>query len=350
MKLLPISTALATPALFATVLSAQTFVDDLAGTVSAMNINLTIRETVGGNRLTDEQVQRLQTRGVTIPLAITYDTTFTPGQAASAVRNPSAWDITRGNNYVERVSSRTNSEGNLVVTAEGSHRINVTRFTNATLLQDLVGTDRLDSARGYRLVAVRFETSVPEVVYNNGTYLTVVNDGLYFFAERGADDPAPIFLGAENDRYDYEQVIDFESFETVEQGSYTDTFTGTEQGFAYDVLSDAYRGVALAEISIYRPSDPLSYYELRVGGTFNWTESYNRRRDVYVRGPIVGRDLAGPGNTYVPVDTDNDSVTDGYEPTGLHEAVITGTVSMPGARNVASLQKYMDRLPGVLNP
>ena len=41
---------------------------------------------------------------------------------------------------------------------------------------------------------------------------------------------------------------------------------GTDTGFAYDVLSDSYKGISLAEVSVYRPSAPLSYYEMRVGG------------------------------------------------------------------------------------
>lgn len=349
MKLPLILPALVLPVLLTPVLYAQgTPLTDFSGNVSSLTISLTINETIGGNRLTDDQVASLALRGTTVPSLITFDTTYGSAEtAASAIRNPFGWDITKGNNYVELVSSSTNASGNLVVRASGSHKINKARYTNATLLADLVAADLIPATRGYRLVAVRFTTDI-ERVYDNRT---VVNSGLYFFADNGTDDP--VFLGAENDVYDYEQVIDFESFETAESGKYIDTFTGrTEEeggGFAYDVVSDSYSGLSLAEVSIYRrPSSPLAYYEMRVGGIFRWKETYNARQDVYARAAITGKGLSGPANTYVPVDTNDDDVTDSYAPSGLNEGVVNGSVVMATARQQADLQRYLDQLPGVL--
>lgn len=348
MKLPLLAPAFILPALFAPALQAQD-VTDLSGNVSTLNINLTVNETIGGNLITDQKKISDAAKGITYPDFITYDTTYRPDvPPGSALRNPYGWDITKGNNYVEKITSSNPTGTSLIVRAEGSHKIAKTRYTNATLLADLAAAGRITTTRGYRLVAVRFDTPTDfDAVYNTGTHLTAVNKGLYFFAENGPNDPSPVFLGAETDIYDYEQVIDFESYETAEAGKYIDTFTGTDTGFAYDVLSDSYKGISLAEVSVYRPSAPLSYYEMRVGGVFSWKESYSPRQDVYIRAAISGKGLSGPANTYVPVDTNDDDIADSYQPSGLNEAVVTGAVAMATAKQQASLQKYLNALPPV---
>jgi hypothetical protein len=163
-----------------------------------------------------------------------------------------------------------------VVTATGSHTISRTRYTNANLLLELAAAypGRVTSTSGYRLVAVRFDTPADfEPVYDNGTYFTLVRPGLYFFAERGADDPAPIFIGAEDKVYAFPQLIDFSSFETAEAGRYVDTFTGDpiEGGFDFSLQADSSNGLVLGEATIYRrpaTSGTTDYYAMRVGGVF----------------------------------------------------------------------------------
>lgn len=352
MKLPLILPALVLPALLAPALHAQTA---LTGNVSSLSLSLTVNETIGGNKLTDAQVAKLESRGTDINDFIQYDIVFS-SNPASNIRNPSGWDLSKGNNYVERVVNNATADPQ-VVTAYGSHKIHKTRYTNATLLADLVAAGRIPATKGYRLVAVRFNLpNAPfDYVHNNGTYSTAVNGGLYFFAEGRAGDPI-VFLGAEDDEYDYSsgdhaKLIDFESYETADAGKYVDVFTGSPNGWIYTVSSDSYKGVSLAEVSLYRTNgNPLSYYEIRVGGIFSWAESYNRRLNTYVRGAIAGKNLAGPANTYVATDTNGDSVTDTFEPSGLYEGVASGSVKMGSSRHTAdltNLARYLDQIPPV---
>lgn len=348
MKKLPaLLTALIAPMLLGPALLAQTFVQDLGGNVSPLNLNLTINETIGGYRISDVQRERELARNIEYPDTIRYDAVYSPGNPASAIRNPYGWTDTNVDNYVERVTSRV-VNGNTVVTAAGSNVISRTRYTNATLLEELAAAypDRISSPRGYQLVAVRFDTPTDfEPVYDTGTHLTLVRPGLYFFAERSGE--APIFIGAEDNVYAFPQLIDFSSFETAEAGRYTDVFTGNpiEGGFDYALQADAYNGIALAEFTVYRRSAGSGagdYYAMRAGGVFNWREVYNPRRGpagTYDRGPIAGRNLAGPGLAFA-----------GGAATEVNEAIITGAVTMPAARYEATLKRYLDALPPISNP
>ncbi len=334
--------ALLASALLAPLASAQTFATDLPGNVSTFTVNLTIAETIGGHRVNAQQQQRDLARGIDYPDTIRFDAVYNPGNPASALVNPFGWNNPTVNNYVERVVT-TNPNGTTVVTANGSHAIHRTRYTNATLLADLVATGRIPAARGYRLVAVRFDvpTEIDALVFDAGTHLTIVRPGLYFFAEQGANDPSPIFLGAEDNIYAADQVIDFASFETAEAGRYVDRFTNTGAGFDYALVSDAYNGLALAEFAIYRRiGGNGQYYQMRAGGVFNWREVYDNRqnRNTYNRGQIRGVNLTGPAALF-----------SAGQSTGQHEAIVTGAVNMPAARYEGSLVRYLNVLPPIAN-
>jgi hypothetical protein len=332
--------ALLAQAIFAPLASAQTIATDLPGNVSTVSINLTINETIGGHRVTTVQEQRDLARNITYPDTIRFDAVYNPGDPAPALLNPFGWNTPGVNNYVERVVT-TNTNGGTVVTANGAHKINKARYTNATLLNDLVAAGRIPATRGYRLVAVRFDvpTEIDALVYDTGTYLTIVRPGLYFYAELGANDPSPIFLGAEDNIYVADQLIDFASFETAESGRYVDTFTNAGDGWNYRLVSDAYSGLALAEFAIYRRPATGGYYQMRAGGVFNWRETYDNRnnRNTYTRGAITGRNLTGPASLF-----------DGEgQNTGDHEAIVTGAVSMPAATYRPSLVKYLNAIPPI---
>ena len=334
--------ALLVQALLAPAVSAQTMAPDFPGNVSTLSINLTVHETIGGHRITAARQAADANRGIEYPDTIRYDFVYNPGNPAPALLNPIGWNTPAGTNYVERVTSATPG-GNLTVTANGAHAIHRTRYTNATLINDLVSTGRIPAARGYRLVAVRFD--VPpgiDWVHDTGTHLTLVRPGLYFFAEAGANDPAPVFIGAEDNVYAADQLIDFASFETVESGRYVDRFTDTGAGFDYQLVSDAYNGLALAEFALYRRPGAGGYFQMRAGGVFNWRETYDNRnnRNTYTRGPITGRNLTGPGGLYAG---------DGQN-TGDHESIVTGAITMPAAAYRDNLRKYMDAIPPIANP
>jgi hypothetical protein len=340
MKLPHLASSLLFSALLsAPVLHAQT--TDFTGNVSPVNINLTIRESSGGYLINEARRVADFTRGFTYPELITYDTTYLPDQPAGrSLLNPFGWDSSKGGNYVERVSSKTTT-GTLVVTAEGSQKIATTRYTNATLLADLVAAGRIPSVTGYRIVAVRADTAGP-VLYDNGTYPTQVNSGLYFFAEKGLNDPAPVFLGAETDVYDYPQLIDFEAYETAQAGAYTDTFTGTDNGFAYGILKDQNNGVTLGEFTLYRPASSNTYYKIRAGGPFNWSESYDVRAQRYRRGAINGTGLSGPARVYTGTNPGADDT-----PTDLNQGIVTGNIALPAATQQLSVKRYLDQIPPV---
>ena len=309
MKLPYLAPALLLHALLAPFALAQTYIPNPAtGNVSTVNINLTLNETIGGWKITDAKKASDAARGITYPNTIQYDAVFLSSTAPSNILNPFGWTETTTNNYVERVTNKTPAGGTTTVTAEGSNVINRTRYTNATLLAELVAAGRISSVKGYRIVAVRFDTVTDgEDVFDNTAqgYMTLVKPGLYFFAETGPNDAAPKYLGSEDNVYDFPQVIDFSSFETVQAGKYTDVFTGrtAEQGggFAYTIASDSFNGSSLAEFAIYRrPAGTTNYYELRAGGVFNWKETYDNKggRNTYNRGAITGNNLTGPGTAY----------------------------------------------------
>lgn len=347
MKLPHLVPALAAATLLASAARAQTAPSaDLAGAVSTLNINLTLNETIGGFLTTEDKRVSDFAKGITYPAAVTYDTTFLPGQTpGSALLNPLGWDTARGNHYVEKVTQSTAS-GSLVVTASGAQSLGKSRFNNATLLADLVTAGVIPASAGYRIVAVRFDTD-EAVPYNNGAFTTQINEGVYFFAEKGANDPAPVFLGAETDVYDYDRILAFESYETAQAGKYVDTFTGTSSGFAYKVLSDAYNGLSLGEFTVYRPAPEGSYYEMRAGGVFNWRETFDARRDAYLPGAVSGTNLSGPARLYARIDTDNDTVPDTLAPTERNVAIVTGSITFAAGKYQPGMRKYLDRVPRV---
>lgn len=345
------SAALLAQAIIAPIVSAQTYLEepdgspgDVPGNVSTLSFNLTISETVGGHRVTEAQRQRDLNRGVRYyEDALRYDAVFNPGQPSEPVLNPFAWATVGTHHFVERVTERLDSTGAATtVTANGVHKIHKTRYTNTTLLNDLalLHPGRVTSARGWRLVAVRFD-GVPfafNLLYNTPTHVSIVRPGLYFFAEQGANDPQPIFIGAEDNLYAVPQLIDFASFETVEGGKYVDRFDRTPTDtWDYTLVSDAYSGQALGEFAVYRrPGTVGEYLQMRAGGVLSWRETYDSRRNTYNRGAITGRNLTGPGALY-----------SAGENTGQHESIVTGTVSMGSASYRPSMKKYLDALPPV---
>ncbi len=339
-------------ALFAPMVSAQTYHEDengvplsLPGNLSTLSVKLTISETVGGHRITEAQRTRDLGRGIVYHQdLLRYDAVFNPPEPAPAVLNPFAWNaVATGTNYfVERVTERQDATGAAVtVTANGAHSILKTRYNNTTLLNDLarIYPQRITSTRGWRLVAVRFDgvPSAFDLLYNTPTHVTIIRPGLYFFAERGANDPQPIYIGAEDNRYVAPQLIDFASFETVESGKYVDRFDRTPNNtWDYTLVSDSYKGQALGEFAFYRRVDSGEYLRMRAGGVLNWSEAYDSRRNTYTRGAISGKNLTGPA-----------SVFSAGENTGAHESIITGSVSMGKASYQPDLQKYLNALPPV---
>jgi len=348
MKLPYLAPALLLHALLAPLAFAQTFVTSLPGNVSTVNLNLTISETIGGHKVSASKKASDLAKGIEYPDTIRYDAVFFPANPAPAVLNPFGWSDATTNNYVERVTTTTPPGGTLTVTAEGSNVIHKTRYTNATLLAELVAAGKISSTKGYRIVAVRFDTVTDgNDVFDNTArgYMTLVKRGLYFFAEQGANDAAPVYLGAEDNVYAFAQVIDFASFETAQSGKYKDVFTGrTEEqggGFAYTLVSDSFSGISLAELAVYRrPATSANYHELRAGGVFSWKETYDNKagRNTYNRGAISGKSLSGPATLYSSTGT---ALT-------ANSGVVTGGVSMPSAKYQSSLLKYMLQLPPIV--
>ncbi len=347
MKLPYLAPALLLHALLAPWALAQTVVTSLPGNVSTMNINLTVNETIGGWKIGAAKKTADAAKGIDYPDTIRYDAVFFPSNPASAILNPFGWSDPSTNNYVEKVTSKTPPGGTLTVTAEGSNVINQARYTNATLLAELVAAGKISSVQGYRLVAVRFDTVTDgNDVFDNSArgYLTLVKPGLYFFAERGPNDAAPVYLGAEDNVYDFPQIIDFASFETAQAGKYKDVFTGrTEEqggGFAYTLVSDDFNGISLAEFAIYRrPAGSANYHELRAGGVFNWKETYDNKagRNTYNRGAVTGVNLTGPATLYSSPET---ALT-------ANSGIVRGGITLPAATYQSSLLKYMLQIPPI---
>lgn len=348
MKLPYLAPALLLHALLAPFALGQTSIPNPAtGNISTVNLNLTINETIGGWKITDARKLADANRGLTYPPTIQYDVVFFGSTAPSNTQNPFGWSDLTTNNYVERVTQSGNP-ATPVYTAEGANVIAKTRYTNATLLAELAAAGEISGVKGYRIVAVRFDTLTNgEDVFNNAAagYMTLVKPGLYFFAEQGPNDAAPVYLGAEDNVYDHKQVIDFSSFETAQGGRYKDVFTGrTEEqggGFAYTLVSDAYAGISLAEFAIYRrPTTTTNYYELRAGGVFSWKETYDNRgsRNTYNRGPITGKGLTGPATLYSSTDVAQSA----------NSGIVTGNIILPAAAYSGNLNKYLLQIPPIL--
>lgn len=348
MKLPYLAPALLLQALLAPFALAQTYIPNpVRGNLSTVNINLTVNETIGGWKVTDAKKAADAAKLISYPNTIQYDAVFFNSTAPNALLNPYGWSDATTNNYVEKVTDKPETANTQrVVTAEGSSVISKTRYTNATLLAEVLGARGITSTKGYRIVAVRFDTLTDgEDVFDNTAeeYMTLVKRGLYFFAEKGASDPAPIYLGAEDNVYAGAQIIDFSSFETAEGGKYKDVFTGRpapEGGFAYTLVSDSYSGLSLGEFAIYRrPTTSTNYYELRAGGVFKWKETYDAKagRNTYNRGAISGTGLTGPATLY--------SAADAAQPT--NSAIVTGSITMPAATFQANLNKYLFQIPPI---
>lgn len=347
MKLPYLAPALLLHALLAPFALGQTMIPNPAtGNLSTVSINLTISETVGGWKITDAKKAAQAPKLITYPDTIRYDAVFLNSTALSNILDPLGWNDATTTHYVERVTTKPETANSpMVVTAEGSNVIKKTRYTNATLLAELAAAGLISSTKGYRIVAVRFDTLTNgEDVFDNTArgFLTLVKPGLYFFAEQGANDSAPVYLGAEDNVYAHAQHIDFSSFETVQAGKYKDVFTGRPEdqggGFAYSLVSDSFKGNSLAEVAIYRrPATTNSYYELRAGGVFSWKETYTNKRDLntYNRGAISGKNLTGPGTAYSDVGA----------PLSTNSGIVTGGISLPAAKYQANLNKYLLQIP-----
>jgi hypothetical protein len=332
---------------------------DASGSVAVVTVNLTLSETVGGNALTEQRREAEFARGAEYPEATVFSRTYTPDALVSAVLNPFGWNDPARNHYVERVTTDNRQPAPPVVTAAGSYSITRSRYTNATLLNDLVAAGKIPSAAGYRIVAVSLDLD-HEVHFTttNRTenYTTHVNNRLYFFAERGADDPAPVFLGAEyKDIYIYDDVIGLDRHTTIQSGRYVDTFTGRADGggFDYAPKSQTLSGRSAGEFVFFRPAPAGNFYLIRAAGIFRWSERYDARRGQYISGAITGTGLAGPAQGYfgpTSVDTvGHDHANEHtYTPNATNQAVVNGSVSIGAAQNFPSMLKYMNHLPPVM--
>ncbi len=332
---------------------------DASGSVAPVTINLVLSETVGGHVITDARRQTDFARGADYPANTVYSSTYTPDAMVSAVLNPFGWtDATRAH-HVERVTVDNRVAGAPVVTATGVYTLARSRYTNATLLEDLVAAGKIPSTAGYRIVAVSFDLD-HEVHYTttrpSDNFTTHVNNRLYFFAERGANDPSPVFLGAEyKDIYIYDDVIGLDRFTEVKSGRYVDRFTGRLDGtgFDYAPASQSLSGRSAAEFTFFRPAPSGNFYLIRVGGILNWSERYDARRGEYVSGAINGNSLAGPAQGYfgpTPVETvgHDHAAEHHYTPNATNQAVANGSVRIGAAQNFSSMTKYLNHLPPVM--
>lgn len=319
-------------------------IDDASGFVAPLTINLTLSETTGGYAISAEKKESDAAKGIDYPDFATFQTIFEPDSPLSAIINPFAWDLSRGNNYVERVTTSSSDPAGPVTTATGSYAITKTRYTNATLLADLVAAGTIASANGYRLVAVRFNVS-SDSHYETPTHVTDVNDDYYFFAENGPNDPAPIYLGAERDEmFGHEKFIAFSRGFTAKTGKYVDVFTGdpAEGDPAYTLRSESYSGTTLAEFTFYRPVVEDSFYLLTVEGLCNWSERYDPRRGAMTPTLFNGPRLDGPAQGY------SHSEETGYVPTSANQALVVGSVKFGRPAFFESMIKYMDQMPATM--
>ncbi len=333
------------PALFAN----HATITDVGGLVAPLVINLTLRESIGGYAVDQTFEAKEAAKGVTYPDYSTFSTTYTPDQPLSAIRNPFGWDPARAAYHVERVTTNSSNPGAPVVTATGVRNLYTSRYTNATLLADLAAAGLLDSVQGYRIVAVKFELD-HEVHFDTGAYNTHVNDHLYFFAERGANDPAPVFLGAEyEDIYVFTPVMGLVRHTTVRTGRYADTFTGdpVEGGFDYALASLNESVSSAGEYVFYRPASSGNLYAIRAAGVLRWTERYDARRGDLLIGAPAGGGLVGPAEGYYVTDEDADGVAETLVANGANPAIASGSVSASAPARQASMLRYLNRLPPV---
>lgn len=334
------------PALFAN----HATITDVGGLVAPLVINLTLRESIGGYAVDQAFKTNEAAKGVTYPDFSTFSTTYAPDQPVSAIRDPFGWDPARAAHHVERVTTNSANPTAPVVTAAGVRKLYTSRYTNATLLADLVAAGLIDSAQGYRIVAVKFELD-HEVHFDIGAYNTHVNDHLYFFVERGAEDPAPVFLGAEyQDIYVFTPVIGLTRHAIVRTGRYVDTFTGdpVEGGFDY-ALNTLNESVSSAgEYVFYRPAPSGNLYAIRAGGLLRWTERYDARRGALLIGAPAGGGLVGPAEGNYVTDENADGVAETLTANGGNPAIVSGSVSANAPVRQASMLRYLNRLPPVL--
>lgn len=326
-------------------------ITDASGTVAPLAVNLTLSESVGGYDIADTRKATDAAKGIDYPDFTVFSDVFTPDAKESAIRNPFGWEETARNRYVERVTTDSRVPESPVVTAVGALAIAKSRYTNATLLADLAAAGKIDSPAGYRIVAVTFDLE-HEVHYTTPNWTTHVNDHLYFFAERGEDDPAPVFLGAEyKDVYIYDEVIAFTRSTTIRSGRYTDTFTGRADGSGYDyaLKSQALTGTIAAEFGFFRPAPGNNLYIIKPSGLFGWSERYDARREILVPGPIASTNLTGPAQGYFHTPTEEgDHHAHNYIPNLGNQAVVTGSVKVASATRHDSMLKYLNSLPNVM--
>lgn len=326
-------------------------IEDASGSVAPLTVNLVLSETVGGYPITSERDAADAAKGIDYPEFTVYSSTYTPDAKESAVWNPFGWADTTRNHYVERVTTDARTPETPVVTAAGSYTIAKSRYTNATLLADLAAAGKIPTAEGYRIVVVSFDLD-HEVHYVTPTATTHVNNRYYFFAERGADDPAPVFLGAEyKDIYVYDEVIGFTRTTTIQSGKYVDTFTGRADGSGYDYApkSQSLSGSTAAEFRFFRPAPAGNLYVINAAGLLNWSERYDARRESYVTGALNGANLTGPAQGYFHTPAEQSGHSDhNYIPNLTNQAVVNGSVKVASATRFESMTKYLDQLPAVM--
>lgn len=332
---------------------------DASGSVAPVTVNLTLSETVGAHVVVEARRDAELARGADYPEHTVFSSTYSPDALVSAKVNPFGWEDLTRNHHVERVTTDARNPAAPVVTAAGSYSIKRSRYTNATLLGDLVAAGKIPDVSGYRIVAVKMDLD-HEVHYTTTTraenHTTHVNNRLYFFAERGADDPAPVFLGAEyKDIYVYDDVIGLDRFTTIQSGRYVDTFTGRPDGTGYDYApkSQSLTGSTAGEFTFFRPAPSGNFYLIRVGGIMRWSERYDARSGQYLAGAITGTGLAGPAQGYfgpTPVESEghDHAAEHHYIPNATNQAVAGGSVKIGASRNLASMLRYLNQLPPVM--
>jgi len=328
-------------------------ITDAGGTIAPLTISLSLSESVGGHLVTQAKEDADAAKGVTYPDLLTYETTYAPDATVPAIMNPFGWDLAKGNHHVERVTTDARDPAAPVVTAAGAHKIVRSRFTNATLLGDLVTAGRIPSVEGYRIVAVRFDLGHEVHYLTAAGYNTHVNDHYYFYAEKGADDPAPVFLGAEyNDIYIYNQIVGFTRTTVIQSGKYADTFTGdpVEGGFDYALASLSYSLSSAGEFFFFRPAPGEgAFYRIAAQGLYRWSERHDKSRGGIVVGALTGSNLVGPAQGYFGVpDPDHPGTYHQYTPNAGHQAVVTGTIKTSASTRRPSMTKYLDRIPPVM--
>lgn len=324
---------------------------DASGTVAPLTVSLTLSESVGGYDLTETRKESDALKGIDYPEFTVFSETFSPDAKERAIRNPFGWEDLTRNRYVERVTTDARVPESPVVTAIGTLAIAKSRYTNTTLLEDLVAAGIIDDPSGYRIVVVTFDLE-HEVHYVTPQFTTHVNNRFYFFAEQGPDDPAPVFLGAEyKDVYIYDEVIGFTRNTTVESGRYTDTFTGRTDGTGYDYSMSALslKATTAAEFVFFRPAPGGNLYLINAAGLFGSSERYDARRRILLPGPITGNNLTGPAQGYFHTSAEESGhAGHDYVVNHANQAVVTGSVKVAAPTRLDSMIKYLNQLPNVM--